>query len=274
MMKMGPKTKIDGTCQGPSSGGVDVAPLKAVEPHPFLPPALPRRPREARWRTRKVASTSACSTKRGRCGAQGGVGFECGHVDRGWPDLGIELPPLAPASRRPTPDLACARREGQGSAEQKGGRGGGARSHADEDRARWGRRKQGCREARTRTTPLWKVRPIARRPSTRRRQTSGSRRVSGPYVITARSGRLSLQPLADHVGRSKSELSGDSDGRRPTGAEARVHMPHLQVLRGGPTACASALAASWGDVRQVGISLRHTAIIRRIYKSRGKTRRS
>ena len=59
MMKMGPMTKIDGTCQGPSSGGVDVAPLKAGEPHPPLPPALPRRPRAARQRTRKVASTSA-----------------------------------------------------------------------------------------------------------------------------------------------------------------------------------------------------------------------
>ena len=29
MMKMGPMTKKDGTCQGPSSEGVDVAPLKA-----------------------------------------------------------------------------------------------------------------------------------------------------------------------------------------------------------------------------------------------------
>ena len=156
MMKMGPKTKIDGTCQGPSSGGVDVAPLKAGEPHPPLPPALPRRPRAARQRTRKVACKIACSTKRGRCGAQGGVGFECGHVDRGWPDLGIELPPLARASRRPTPALACARREGQGSAEQRGGRGGGSRSHADDDLARWGRRNQGWRITRTRTTPLWK----------------------------------------------------------------------------------------------------------------------
>ena len=154
MMKMGPMTKINGTCQGPSSGGVDVAPLKAVEPHPFLPPALPRRPREARWRTRKVASTSACSTKRGRCGAQGGVGFECGHVDQGWPDLGIELPPLAPASRRPTPDLACARGEGLGSAGQKGGRGRGLGSHEDDDRARWGRRKQGWRITRTRTNQV------------------------------------------------------------------------------------------------------------------------
>ena len=229
-----------------------MAPLKAVEPHPPLPPALPRRPREARQRTRKVACTSACSTKRGRCGAQGGVGFECGHVDRGWPDLGIELPPLAPASRRPTPALACARREGQGSAEQRGGRGRGLGSHADDDLARWGRRKQGCREARTRTTPLWKVGPIARRPSTRRRQTSSSRRVSSPYVIAARHGRLSLQPLANHVGRAESELSGDGDGRRPAGAELCVHMPHLQVCRGGPTACAAALAASWGASRAGG----------------------
>ena len=47
MMKMGPMTKINGTCQGPSSGGVDVAPLKAGEPHLPLPPALPRCPRAA-----------------------------------------------------------------------------------------------------------------------------------------------------------------------------------------------------------------------------------
>ena len=174
MMKMGPMTKINGTCQGPSSGGVDVAPLKAVEPHPPLPPALPRRPREARQRTRKVACKSACSTKRGRCGAQGGVGFECGHVDQGWPDLGIELPPLAPASRRPTPVLACARGEGQGSAEPRGGREGVLGSRRNEDWARWGRSGQRCQETRTRTSMVVRVDPVARQPKTRRQQTHSS----------------------------------------------------------------------------------------------------
>ena len=126
---------------------------------------------------------------------------------------------------------------GQGAMQMMIGRAGGGES-----------RGAGRRDAAP--TPSGRVDPIARRPRTRRRQTSSSRRVSSPYVIAARHGRLSLQPLANHVGRAESELSGDGDGRRPAGAELCAHMPHLQVCRGGPTACAAALAAllpTWCD---------------------------
>ena len=205
------------------------------------------------------------------------MGFECGHVDRGWPDLGIELPPLAPASRRPTPALACARREGQGSAEQRGGRGGGSRSHADDDRARWGRRNQGWRITRTRTTPLWK-----RRPGRTAAPNSASADLQQPTDQNSIRQRGSFWRAVTAASRrarraSESELSGDGDGRRPTGAERWLHMPKLQVCRGGATACAAALARCCLPGASGGHSLRplsHTAIIWRIYKSRGKTRRS
>ena len=72
-------------------------------------------------------------------------------------------------------------------------------------------------------------------------------------MITARSGRLSLQPLADHVGRSKSELSGavTADGRRePASGD---HMPKLQVCRGANRVRRCARRAAAYLVRQVGI---------------------
>ena len=203
------------------------------------------------------------------------MGFECWQVAQGWADLGIELPPLAPASRRPTPVLACARGEGQGSAEQRGGRVGGLGSHADDDRARWGRRKQGCRETRIRPPPPGCVHPVSRRPRTRRRQTPSSPGVSSPYVSDG-----SFWPVVTAASREprralRIQLSGEGDGRRPTGAGGRrPHAPSAGAPRRTQPRAPLRSPPAGGRRATGGHGSPATTIIWRIYKRWGKTRRS